>query len=126
MAGACLRVGRDFNRVRDWGTLRVFRGPALRAGFSQTTGFRLVYVFVVLDISTRPARALERDRAPDRRVDRAAVPDVRDPGDDSYPFVIHDRDAIYSGAVERTLKSMHLRVLTTPVRAHKPMRIANA
>jgi hypothetical protein len=38
-----------------------------------TAGFRFVYVFVVLDISTRPARALECDGASDRRVDRAAV-----------------------------------------------------
>lgn len=43
-------------------------------------------------------------------------------GDEPYRFVIHDRDAIYSSAVDRALASMHLRVLTTPV--HTPQ--ANA
>jgi putative transposase len=38
-------------------------------------------------------------------------------GDEPYRFVVHDRDAIFSGAVDRALKSMHLRVLMTPVRA---------
>lgn len=34
MARACLRGGRGLNRVRDWGTLRVFRGPALGGVFA--------------------------------------------------------------------------------------------
>jgi transposase InsO family protein len=39
------------------------------------------------------------------------------PGDQAHRFVIHDRDAIYSEGVDRTLASMGLTVLKTPVRA---------
>jgi transposase InsO family protein len=39
------------------------------------------------------------------------------PGDQAYRFVIHDRDAIYSEGVDRTLAAMGLVVLRTPVRA---------
>jgi putative transposase len=81
-----------------------------------TAGFRLVYVFVVLDISTRRLVHWNVTEHPTTEWTaqqfRAFVT-----GDDPYRFVIHDRDAIYSGAVDRALKSMHLRVLTTPVRA---------
>jgi coenzyme F420-reducing hydrogenase beta subunit len=37
--------------------------------------------------------------------------------DEPYRFVIHDRDAIYSSAVDRALASMQLQALITPVRA---------
>jgi transposase InsO family protein len=35
-------------------------------------------------------------------------------GEEPYRFVVHDRDAIYSPAVDRVLRSMNLRVLKTP------------
>jgi transposase InsO family protein len=38
-------------------------------------------------------------------------------GDQAHRFVIHDRDAIYSESVDRTLGAMGLMVLRTPVRA---------
>jgi putative transposase len=81
-----------------------------------TAGFRLVYVFVVLDISTRRLVHWNVTEHPTTEWTaqqfRACVT-----GDEPYRFVIHDRDTIYSGAVDRALQSMHLRVLTTPVRA---------
>jgi putative transposase len=81
-----------------------------------TAGFRLVYVFVVLDISTRRLVHWNLTEHPTAEWTaqqfRTCVT-----GDDPHRFVIHDRDAIYSGAVDRALKSMHLRVLMTPVRA---------
>jgi putative transposase len=81
-----------------------------------TAGFRLVYVFVVLDISTR---RLVHWNVTEHPTAEWTAQQFRTcvTGDDPYRFVIHDRDAIYSGAVDRALKSMHLRVLTTPVRA---------
>ena len=42
---------------------------------SVTATFRLVYVFVVLDVGTTTDRPLECDRTSDRRVDGTAVPD---------------------------------------------------
>jgi putative transposase len=81
-----------------------------------TAGFRLVYVFVVLDISTRRlvhGNVTEHPTAEwTAQQFRAFVT-----GDEPYRFVIHDRDAIYSSDVDRALQSMHRRVLTTPVRA---------
>jgi Integrase core domain len=85
---------------------------------TMTAGFRLVYVFVVLDISTRRLvhwNVTEHSTSEwTGQQFRASVT-----GDHPYRFVIHDHDAIYSGAVDGALKSMHLRVLTTPVRAPK-------
>jgi putative transposase len=43
-------------------------------------------------------------------------------GDEPYRFVVHDRDAVFSPAVDDALRSMDLRVLKTP--AHVPQ--ANA
>jgi transposase InsO family protein len=81
-----------------------------------TAGFRLMYVFVVLDISTRRLVHWNVTEHPTAEWTaqqfRAFVT-----GDEPYRFVVHDRDAIFSGAVDRALKSMQLRVLTTPVRA---------
>jgi putative transposase len=86
-----------------------------------TARFRLIYVFVVLDISTRRLLHWNVTEHPTAEWTvqqfRAFVT-----GDEPYRFVIHDRDAIYSSAVDRALASMHLRVLTTPV--HTPQ--ANA
>ena len=39
------------------------------------------------------------------------------PGDQGHRLVIHDRDAIYSEGVDRTLEAMGLTVLKTQVRA---------
>ena len=39
--------------------------------------------------------------------------------DHPYRFVIHDRDAIFSSALDTTLKGFGIRVLKTPVRAPK-------
>ena len=39
------------------------------------------------------------------------------PGDQAHRFVLHDRDSIYAEGVDRTLVTMGLTVLKTPVRA---------
>ncbi len=77
-----------------------------------TATFRTLYVFVVLDVGTAPDRALERDRASDHRMDRTTVV----PGDQPQRFLIHDRDSIYSVAVDDAVRAMGLTVLNTPVR----------
>jgi putative transposase len=86
-----------------------------------TARFRLIYVFVVLDIRTR---RLVHWNVTEHPTAEWTVQQFRAfvTGDEPYRFVIHDRDAIYSSAVDRALASMHLRVLTTPV--HTPQ--ANA
>lgn len=41
------------------------------------------------------------------------------PGDHPYPFVIHDRDSIFSRDLDQSVTAMGVRVLRTPVRAPK-------
>ena len=81
-----------------------------------TATFRLLYVFVVLDVGTRRIRHWNVTAHPTAEWTvqpfRMIVA-----GDQTYRFVIHDRDTIYSEGVDRTLEAMGLRVLKTPVRA---------
>jgi transposase InsO family protein len=80
-----------------------------------TATFRLVYVFVVLEIGTR--RILHWNATDHPTTDwtaqqfRSAVT-----GDKPYRFLVHDRDAVFSAAVDDTLRSMDLRVLKSPAR----------
>jgi putative transposase len=80
-----------------------------------TAGFKFLYVFVVLEVGTR--RILHWDvtehptAAWTAQQFRMIVP-----GDLGHRFVIHDRDTIYSIAVDRTLGAMGLDVLKTPAR----------
>jgi putative transposase len=80
-----------------------------------TARFRLVYVFVVLDISTR---RVVHWNVTEHLTAEWTVQQFRAfvTGDEPYRFVIHDRDALYSSAVDRALASMHLCALRTPVR----------
>jgi transposase InsO family protein len=80
-----------------------------------TATFRVLYVFVVLEVGTR--RILHWNVTEHPTGDwtgqqfRLIVP-----GDQAHRFVIHDRDTIYSDGVDRTLEAMGLAVLKTPAR----------
>jgi putative transposase len=83
-----------------------------------TARFRTLYVFLLMEVGTRrivhcsvtahPTAAWTLQQL------REAIP-----SDHSYRFLIHDRDAIFSAAVDQQLKAFGLRVLHTPVRAPK-------
>ena len=80
-----------------------------------TARFRMLYVFVVLDVGTRRIvhwNVTEHPTA-DWTVQqfRAVVP-----GDQPQRFLIHDRDSIYAAAVDGAVAAMGLTVLKTPVR----------
>jgi len=78
-----------------------------------TGTFRVIYVFVILEIGTR--RILHWTEHPTAgwtaQQFRMIVP-----GDQGHRFVIHDRDTIYSEDVDRTLEAIGLTVLKTPAR----------
>jgi transposase InsO family protein len=80
-----------------------------------TARFRVVYVFVVLEISTR--RIIHWNVTTHPTADwtvqqfRAALTD-----ESAHRFLIHDRDAIYAPAVDRAVEAMGLHVLKTPLR----------
>jgi len=81
-----------------------------------TATFRVVYVFVVLEIGTR--RILHWNVTAHPTADWTAQQfRMIVPGDLPQRFVIHDRDRIYSEGVDGTLAAMGLTVLKTPVRA---------
>jgi len=89
-----------------------------------TATFRILYVFVVLEVGTR--RILHWNVTAHPTADWTARQfrmTVR--GDQAHRFVIHDRDTIYSEGVDRSLQAMGLTVLKTPVRAPQPMPSAN-
>src|SRR5258707_966724 len=80
-----------------------------------TATFRTVYVFVVLDVGTRRIMHWNVTEHPTAEWTvqqfRAIVP-----GDQPQRFLIHDRDSIYSSAVDGAVAAMGLKVLKTPVR----------
>jgi transposase InsO family protein len=81
-----------------------------------TATFRVVYVFVVMEISTRRIVNWNLTAHPTAEWTAQQFRMII-PGDQAYRYVIHDRDSIYSDGVDRTLAAMGLTVLKTPVRA---------
>jgi transposase InsO family protein len=78
--------------------------------------FRPLYVFVVLDVGTR---RLVHWNVPAHPTAEWTVQQFRTcvTGETNHRFLVHDRDSIYSPAVDGALHSMGLRVLKTPVMA---------
>ena len=83
---------------------------------SVTATFRVVYVFVVLDVGTR---RIVHWNATDHPTAEWTAQQFRMvvSGDEPHRLVIHDHDSIYSDSVDRTITAMGLRVLKTPVRS---------
>jgi putative transposase len=81
-----------------------------------TARFRLLYVFVVLDVGTRRLLHWNVTEHPSAEWTvqqfRACVT-----GESGHQFVVHGHDTIYSPAVDRGLRAMGLRVLKTPIAA---------
>ena len=83
-----------------------------------TATFRVLYVFVVMELGTR--RIVHHNVTEHPSTDwtlqqfREALP-----GGHAYQYVIHDRDRIYSEDLDRAVESMGVRVLRTPVRSPK-------
>jgi putative transposase len=80
-----------------------------------TAIFRVLYVFVVLEVGTRRIVHWNVTEHPTGdwtgQQFRLIVP-----GDQAHRFMIPDRDTIYSDGVDRTLEAMGLAVLKTPAR----------
>jgi putative transposase len=81
-----------------------------------TATFRILYVFVVLEVGTR--RIVHWNVTAHPTADWTAQQfRLIASGDQPHRYVIHDRDSIYSEGVDRRLTAMGLTVLRTPVRA---------
>jgi len=81
-----------------------------------TAGFRMLYVFLVMEVGTR--RIIQCNVTAHPTADwtlqqfRECVSGLQ-----SYRFLIHDRDSIYSPQLESALAAMGLRILKSPYRA---------
>jgi transposase InsO family protein len=80
-----------------------------------TATFRIVYVFLMLDIGTRRILHWNVTAHPTAEWTVQQFRSVLT-GEEPYRFIVHDRDAVFSPAVDDALRSMNLRVLKTPVR----------
>jgi putative transposase len=106
-------------RTQAWSTfMRNHAREVLACDFflTVTARFRLLYVFVVLDVGTRQLLHWNVTEHPTAEWTvqqfRACVT-----GESSHRFVVHDHDTIYSVAVDHALHAMGLQVLKAPVAA---------
>lgn len=82
-----------------------------------TARFRVLYVFVLMEIGTR---RIVHFNVTARPTAAWTLQQLREAvmSDHSYRFIIHDRDSIFSADLDEELRSSFgLRVLRTPVRA---------
>jgi transposase InsO family protein len=80
-----------------------------------TATFRPVYVFLVLEIGRRRILHWNVTEHPTAEWTTQQFRSILT-GDDPYRFVVHDRDSVFSAAVDDALRSMNLRVLKRPAR----------
>jgi len=104
-------------RTQTWSTfVRNHARELLACDFfvTVTARFRLVYIFVVLDVGTRQ---LLHWNVTEHPTAAWTVQQFRTcvTGESGHRFVVHDRDTIYSPAVDRGLRAMGVRVLKTPI-----------
>jgi transposase InsO family protein len=81
-----------------------------------TAGFRVLYVFVIMEVGTRRIAHFNVTAHPTADW---TLPQFREviTGVEPYRFLIHDRDGIYSSELDAALKSMGLRIWKTPFQA---------
>jgi putative transposase len=81
-----------------------------------TARFRILYVFVVMEVGRRKIAHFNVTDHPTAAWTLQQFREVLT-GDKPYRFVLHDRDSIYSTEVDSAVKSLGVRVLKTPFRA---------
>jgi transposase InsO family protein len=113
------RPPRGRRGTQAWSTfIRNHARSVLACDFFVTVGatFRVVYIFVVMEVGTR--RIVHWNVTAHPTADWTAQQfRMIVSGDQPHRYVIHDRDSMYAEGVDRTLAAMGLTVLRTPVRA---------
>jgi putative transposase len=110
---------RDGTRSQLWTTfVRNHASAILACDFfvTITASFRVLYVFVVLEVGTRRIRHWNVTEHPTADWTAQQFRMVIG-GDEPHRFLIHDHDSIYSDGFDRTVSAMGLTVLRTPVRS---------
>jgi putative transposase len=103
-------------RSQTWSTfVRNHASAVLACDFfvTITATFRVLYVFVVLDVGTRRIAHWNVTDHPTAEWTAQQFRMVVS-GDGSHRFVIHDRDSIFSNRVDGTITAMGLTVLKSP------------
>jgi transposase InsO family protein len=80
-----------------------------------TATFRILYVFVVIEHATRRLLHVNVTAHPTASWTLQQLREAI-PSDHDYRFLIHDRDAIFSRALDQSIRNLRLRVLKTPPR----------
>jgi putative transposase len=80
-----------------------------------TATFRLLYVFVVIEHASRRLLHVNVTASPTAEWTLQQLREAL-PADHGYRFLIHDRDSIFSRALDQSIRHLGLNVLKTPVR----------
>ncbi len=90
-----------------------------------TATFRLLYVFLALEIGTR---RIVHWNVTEHPTSEWTAQQFRSfvTGGEPYRFVIDDRDTVFSPAVDDVVRSINLRVLKTPPRVPQAQRVPRA
>ena len=85
---------------------------------SITASFRILYVFVAIEIGSRQILHCNITAHPTAEW---TIQQFREflPFDHPYRFVLHDRDAIFTARLDEALEGFGVRALRTPVRARR-------
>jgi putative transposase len=81
-----------------------------------TASFRVLYVFVLMEVGTRRIAHFNLTAHPTAAWTLQQIREVVT-GDQPYRFVLHDRDSIYSSDLDSALEAMDLKILKTPFQA---------
>jgi putative transposase len=81
-----------------------------------TARFRLLYVSIIMEHATRRILHINVTAHPTAPWTLQQLRDAI-PADHVYRFLIHDRDAIFSQALDQSMRHLGLKVLKTPVRS---------
>lgn len=81
-----------------------------------TATFRLLYILVVMEHGTRRILHCNVTAHPTAEWTLHQLREAF-PSDHQYRFLIHDRDSIFSQALDKSIRNLRLRVLKTPYRA---------
>jgi putative transposase len=82
---------------------------------SVTANFRVLYVFVAMEIGSRRILHCNVTEHPNAEWTQQQFREFL-AFDHPYRFVIHDRDGIFAASVDQALKGFGVRALKTPVR----------
>lgn len=114
-----LRPRRGGQRTQRWATfVRNHAHAVVACDFftTVTVRFRVLYVFVVLEVGTRRILHWNVTKHPTAEWTIQQFRAVITP-ETAHRFVLHDRDSIFAATVDRAISSMGRHVLKTPARA---------